>query len=592
MKAQIIKFSLFTIVMAFGLILASCDDPQGPNNLENELRVAEDIETYNSHGNISSIVAEGIYRMPYIDGTSIFVMNDHHNHNNRYDMLAGEGTPIVAAASGWIRAIVDHHGNSPNPGDGVDINGNPHDDNKEHSCMNLPEHERPAGGCYVYNNYVWIEHPNGEWTAYVHFGTGTVSIDYGWEVGDWIESGQAIGLEGDVGFAALSDGSVPIPAFHLHFEAVRPNNPNVPLMWDQNGGGPQNHSRILPKICNIYDEEVILWDERFMFIRGETYIADSCEDNLPPVADAGGPYTVDEGSSLQLNGTGSFDPEGLPLTYRWEPESGTEDPWFLDDNTLGEPTFNAIDNAVVELTLTVYDRVEALASDPHSTTIIINNVAPTVDAGPDMSITSGEEFTFTGAFSDPGILDNPWSYEIDWGDGSTPTQGSKDDQAAPIIESHQFCAAGPHTISLFVTDKDGDTGMDDASLEVDFLAVDMEIKPGGGPSPVNLRSGGVLPVVVYSSADFDASSIDPATVTLGDEAGTDTPVAMRPNGTYMAEVKDVNGDGLPDLELKFRVPDLVDNGDLTNTTTNLVLRGFLGDACTNFRSEDEITIKP
>jgi hypothetical protein len=39
--------------------------------------------------------------------------------------------------------------------------------------------------------------------------------------------------------------------------------------------------------------------------------------NRPPVANAGGPYSVNEGSSVVLNGSGS-DPEGEPLTYEWD----------------------------------------------------------------------------------------------------------------------------------------------------------------------------------------------------------------------------------------------------------------------------------
>jgi hypothetical protein len=101
-----------------------------------------------------------------------------------------------------------------------------------------------------------------------------------------------------------------------------------------------------------------------------------------------------------------------------------------------------------------------------------------------------------------------------------------------------------------------------------------------------------MPVAVLSSADFDATQIDPATVTLGDEVGSDTPVAQRPNGRYYAEVEDVNGDGLPDVVFRFRVPELVANGDLSEGTTSLVLRGFLGDGCTNFRGEQTVRVVP
>ena len=40
-------------------------------------------------------------------------------------------------------------------------------------------------------------------------------------------------------------------------------------------------------------------------------------ENQPPIADAGGPYEVDEGGSVTLAGSG-IDPDGDPLTYEWE----------------------------------------------------------------------------------------------------------------------------------------------------------------------------------------------------------------------------------------------------------------------------------
>lgn len=39
--------------------------------------------------------------------------------------------------------------------------------------------------------------------------------------------------------------------------------------------------------------------------------------NQPPIANAGGPYTVEEGGSVTLNGSGS-DPNGDPLTFSWD----------------------------------------------------------------------------------------------------------------------------------------------------------------------------------------------------------------------------------------------------------------------------------
>ena len=40
--------------------------------------------------------------------------------------------------------------------------------------------------------------------------------------------------------------------------------------------------------------------------------------NSPPVADAGGPYSANEGTAITLSASASYDPDGDPLAYRWD----------------------------------------------------------------------------------------------------------------------------------------------------------------------------------------------------------------------------------------------------------------------------------
>jgi hypothetical protein len=221
----------------------------------------------------------------------------------------------------------------------------------------------------------------------------------------------------------------------------------------------------------------------------------------------------------------------------------------------------------------------------------VRNVPPLVDAGPDATVVSGQAFRLHGRFSDPGTLDAPWHYEIDWDRGVT-TRGTTDDASQPIVATSPvpYCAAGPYTLSLTVRDRDGDTGTDAMRLTALRFPVAIAIQPGGDALAINLRRQGLLPVTVLSTATFDATRVDPATVTLGDEIGTDTPVAVRPNGRFHTSVEDVDGDGRDDLVLMFAIPDLVRNGDLTEATTALVLRGRLTDGCTEVRGESPIRV--
>ena len=148
-------------------------------------------------------LSKNVYRLPYATGTVILVSRDHFTHTSpnanvtgRYDLVGtglGNGCSVyrlVAAAPGIIRRIVDNHNTKP-PGCDPD--------------------------CQNFNNYVWIEHANGEWTKYTHMKQYSATQDAGLILNDTVCAGTFLGYECDIGQA---DGR------HLHFEVRRPNNPD------------------------------------------------------------------------------------------------------------------------------------------------------------------------------------------------------------------------------------------------------------------------------------------------------------------------------------------------------------------------------
>lgn len=90
-----------------------------------------------------------------------------------------------------------------------------------------------------------------------------------------------------------------------------------------------------------------------------------CTSNLPPTADANGPYLVAADGSTTFDGTDSTDPDGDALTHSWTVAAGT-----LDDPTAATPTFTApAEPGVYEVGLVVNDG--QTDSDPVATTVVV-----------------------------------------------------------------------------------------------------------------------------------------------------------------------------------------------------------------------------
>ena len=185
----------------------------------------------------------GYYRIPYADGTDVKVSRDHNSHTpkGRYDMSGKGGSKpykIVAAAPGRIVAIEDGFSASQ-------------DSDTAPQCN---------------NNYVWIEHPNGEWTKYSHMLKNSTTGKAKLKVGDNVKAGQYLGDEGAVGCASGD---------HLHFEVGDPwaTDPFTAVggFLRDNAGSKRNR---IARMCSIPNG---------VFAAGQTYKA----RNVPTMLTAG-----------------------------------------------------------------------------------------------------------------------------------------------------------------------------------------------------------------------------------------------------------------------------------------------------------------
>jgi hypothetical protein len=122
------------------------------------------------------------------------------------------------------------------------------------------------------------------------------------------------------------------------------------------------------------------------------------------------------------------------------------------------------------------------------------------------------------------------------------------------------------------------------------LDILLKLTQGEGPRNINMKSQGKIAVAVLSVVDgFDATTIDPATVTLGDGSDPDAAVAGNKHGKLMVSWPDLDGDGLQDALFHFNTQDLVFAG-LTAVTTELVLHGMTTGGV-EFSGSDAVAVK-
>ena len=165
--------------------------------------------------------------------------------------------------------------------------------------------------------------------------------------------------------------------------------------------------------------------------------------NVPPIADAGGPYDGVVGVDVHFDGSGSSDPDGTIEQYDWD---------FGDDNTgIGETPTHLYDApGTYNVILTVTDDGGLPVSN--STTALIGGSSqpPTADANGPYSGQVGVPVTFDGSASDDpdGSIT---LYEWDFDDGKTGTGETP---------SNTYAEDGKYWVTLTVTDDTGETDTD------------------------------------------------------------------------------------------------------------------------------------
>ncbi len=235
--------------------------------------------------------------------------------------------------------------------------------------------------------------------------------------------------------------------------------------------------------------------------------------NLAPVANAGSDRAVTTGAAVTLDGSGSSDANGDPLTYAWSQTGGTA--VTLSSATVAKPTFTAPTTAgTLTFSLTVNDGKVDSAAD--SVVITVNappvNQPPTANAGPDRGVDTGTLVTLDGSgSSDPNgdPLTYAWSQT-----GGTAVTLSSATAVKPTFTAPN--TADTLTFSLVVNDGKVDSAADSVVITVTTPAPNQPPTANAGPDQ-NVATGASVTLDGSGSADPDG---DPLTYAWSQTGGT------------------------------------------------------------------------
>ncbi len=235
-----------------------------------------------------------------------------------------------------------------------------------------------------------------------------------------------------------------------------------------------------------------------------------------PVADAGGPYTVNEGTAVNFDGSGSSDAESDSINYRWDINfDGNLYRWNTTWSSNSTTSYTWSDDYSGDVVLQI---VADHLLDIDTTTVIVNNVNPAIAAFGPFAVDENLPITLNATATDPGSDDLIFTWN--WGDGTSDTVNiyyndgiGPDPYPSPEINpmnvtdtvSHVYGDNGIFTVTLTVKDDDG--GSDVITTTITVNNIDPTVSPITMSLPYPDNPDFILPIV--HTLTFTATATDP-----------------------------------------------------------------------------------
>ncbi|MCK5100268.1 MAG: hypothetical protein KAR45_19315, partial [Desulfobacteraceae bacterium] len=410
--------------------------------------------------------------------------------------------------------------------------------------------------------------------------------------------------------------------------------------WDFDGDGVYDYSGIGPVTTHAYpvvylpDGVTIDWDTTIndyvaiLRVSDDTSLADGgplthtdsriihiTAPPWKPIADPDGPYNTRINQIVELDGSGSYDPESqmYPLDHPWYETIDTYE-WDLDND--GE--FDDASGPIIQwswpnegtyfICLKVTDSKPSgpggtfgdLDVDTKCTIVLISSLHDVAVENVNTAsskVIIGDEVRINALLTNQGDYTESVDVRCYYNSQIIEIQNVDElyPQESKALEFNWDTTGmeeGTYTIKVCAEEVPGEIIVDNNCSETTIelrhiIPVYVDIHPGSCPNPVNTKQKGVLPVAILGSDEFDVDTIDPDTIFLSREGVADKKVfpirwsyedVATPYQGVLCDCHDLNGDGYQDMTLKFSTQELVDKlklNDIKGQTVSITINGNL-----------------
>ena len=269
-----------------------------------------------------------------------------------------------------------------------------------------------------------------------------------------LSADEAVTLDGRASYDAEGDDLIYQWSFDRVPEASSLSELDKP--FTRNNSGQANTTTFSPDAVGTFIVALVVTDGK-LESPPDFVIVTTEEPDSQPVAHAGTDQVSAEGTTVALDGTGSYDPEGRDLSYSWAavqtPSDSAVTADTLTDPETATPSFTVDARGIYVFNLVVHNGLSNSDADAVVVTAVGDDSAPVANAGEDQEAEDCTAIVLSGSNSvDPDGDALEYFWELQYKPATSATDNGSFSDRTVAEPTFWADVAGAYGLSLSVSD--------------------------------------------------------------------------------------------------------------------------------------------